>query len=46
VCIAGLDHHCPWIGKCIGKGNMHQFAWFNCCWIFYFFYFIFLIAKS
>lgn len=35
VCILGLDHHCPWMGKCIGKRNMTVFSIFNCCWILY-----------
>eukprot|EP00933_Yihiella_yeosuensis_P000272 TRINITY_DN10042_c0_g1_i6.p1 TRINITY_DN10042_c0_g1~~TRINITY_DN10042_c0_g1_i6.p1 ORF type:complete len:299 (+),score=40.76 TRINITY_DN10042_c0_g1_i6:46-942(+) len=25
VCIAGYDHHCPWMGKCIGYKNLPQF---------------------
>jgi hypothetical protein len=25
VCIAGMDHHCPWVGKCIGKDNLCLF---------------------
>ncbi len=25
TCIDGYDHHCIWIGKCIGKKNMWQF---------------------
>ena len=25
VCVIELDHHCPWTGKCIGKGNIFYF---------------------
>ena len=25
VCIEGYDHHCPWMGKCIGKKNLCAF---------------------
>jgi len=25
VCIEDYDHHCPWIGKCIGRGNKSYF---------------------
>ena len=28
LCILDLDHHCPWTGKCIGRGNL---------WFFYIF---------
>uniref|UniRef100_M4BFB6 Palmitoyltransferase n=1 Tax=Hyaloperonospora arabidopsidis (strain Emoy2) TaxID=559515 RepID=M4BFB6_HYAAE len=33
VCIAGHDHHCPWMSKCIGRGNKHAFRMFNISWI-------------
>jgi hypothetical protein len=33
VCIEDIDHHCPWMGKCIGRGNMNVFILFNMCWI-------------
>ena len=28
VCIEGLDHHCVWTGKCIGKDNLMVFYCF------------------
>lgn len=28
LCIDEYDHHCPWIGKCIGKGNKFFFNLF------------------
>lgn len=28
VCIEGFDHHCPWMGKCIGKDNLCAFYTF------------------
>ena len=30
VCVAGYDHHCVFIGKCIGKNNLTQFNQFLC----------------
>lgn len=28
ICIHGYDHHCPWVGKCIGRDNMGKFKCF------------------
>jgi len=25
VCVEGMDHHCPWSGKCIGRKNLRYF---------------------
>ncbi|KRW99536.1 hypothetical protein PPERSA_02394 [Pseudocohnilembus persalinus] len=30
ICIEEFDHHCPWTGKCIGKGNISEFYQFLC----------------
>ena len=40
VCIYGMDHHCPWTGKCIGAKNLCSFYLFigtTFMLIFYFF---------
>ena len=29
VWVEGYDHHCPWMGKCIGKGNKVWFTLFT-----------------
>ncbi|KAF0716767.1 Aste57867_2675 [Aphanomyces stellatus] len=30
VCVDGMDHHCPWTGKCIGKNTLFWFYAFLC----------------
>ena len=35
VCVAGYDHHCVWMGTCIGKKNYRQFVKFNVSWLYY-----------
>ena len=38
ICIDGYDHHCPWMGQCIGKRNMRAFVSFNLSWMLFLFY--------
>jgi hypothetical protein len=38
VCIDGYDHHCPWMGTCIGKNNFKPFVVFNMTWLIYLIY--------
>lgn len=41
ICVEGYDHHCPWTGKCIGKGNITYFYLFLSSVFIIFFYFTF-----
>ena len=42
ICIRGLDHHCIWMGKCIGKNNLRLFYGFIVCVPLFFCYMIFM----
>ena len=46
VCIAGYDHHCVWMGCCIGKGNHKSFVRFNLCWILYLLYSVLWVSVA
>ncbi len=35
ACIIGCDHHCPWMGQCVGKKNWNSFIAFNATWLIY-----------
>lgn len=44
VCCEEYDHHCPWVGKCIGKYNCVLFNWFIYSTIVYLIYSIMLFV--
>jgi len=46
ICVQGYDHHCPFTGKCIGKGNIRLFYLFICSTAIYIFGLIFLTVQT
>lgn len=38
VCVAGFDHHCVWMGTCIGRKNFKEFVRFNITWLLFLMY--------
>lgn len=49
VCVEGYDHHCVWMGTCIGKKNYRQFIRFNLSWLLYLVYavgWVYVIGPS
>ena len=43
ICILSHDHHCNWVGKCIGKGNIIFFVGFLISFILFLFTSFFII---
>ncbi len=45
-CIEKMDHHCPWMGQCVGKRNMKWFILFNLSWILFLGEFLYLVFSA
>lgn len=43
--ILGLDHHCPWTSKCVGKNNLYPFYAFVAFTFTLMFYLIFALFS-
>jgi len=33
LCVLMMDHHCPWMGRCVAQNNMYDFIIFNILWV-------------
>ena len=45
ICIEGMDHHCPWTGKCIGRKNLIPFYFFLLSVIAFMSYCVIMVMK-
>ena len=46
ICCEDFDHHCDWVGKCIGKGNKNSFQLFLFALIIFIMFGIFSIVSA
>jgi hypothetical protein len=45
VCIEGFDHHCVWIGKCVGKNNKKTFYGLIVSVVLFYIILLYLVIK-
>jgi len=45
-CVDGWDHHCVWMGQCIGKDNYKIFWRFNVAWLLYLGFLLYLTSMD
>lgn len=46
ICVEGMDHHCPWTGKCIGRKNIIPFYIFVISFLGFMIYCILIFSLS